>query len=54
MEVMLIKKEKTYEIYTDASFDDITKLGTYAIVIMEKKKVVKAFGKNVKLKLQVL
>lgn len=29
-----MEEEKSYEIYTDASFDDETKLGTYAIVII--------------------
>ncbi len=46
-----MEKEKTYEVYTDASFDDVTKLGTYAIVVMEKKKVIKAFGKKCKRKM---
>lgn len=47
---MLMEKEKTYEIYTDASFDDTIKLEIYAIVVMEEKKVIKVFGKKCKIK----
>ena len=50
MEVMLMESEKIYEIYTDASFDDEIKLGTYAIVVMENKKIIKAFAKKCKIK----
>ena len=45
-----MEKEKIYEIYTDASFDDETKLGTYAIVVMENKKIIKTFAKKCKIK----
>lgn len=38
-------EEKTYEIYTDASFDNKTKLGTYSVTITQENKVIKAFGK---------
>lgn len=31
--------QKAYEIFTDASYDDVTKVGTYAIVIMQENKV---------------
>ena len=36
-----MENEKIYTIYTDASFDEETKLGTYAIVIMQENKIVK-------------
>ena len=41
-----MEQEKAYEIFTDASFDDETKLGTYAIVIIQEKKVIKSIAKN--------
>lgn len=34
-----MKKEKPYEIFTDASFDSKTKIATYAIVIIQEKKI---------------
>ena len=34
-----MEEEKAYEIFTDASFDDVTKVGTYAIVIMQENKM---------------
>lgn len=43
---------KVFKIYTDASFDNKTKIGTYAIVITQEKKIVKAFGKKCKIKLE--
>ncbi len=33
-----METQKTYEIFTDASFDDVAKVGTYAIVIMQDNK----------------
>lgn len=33
-----MEAKKIYEIFTDASFDDVAKVGTYAIVIMQDKK----------------
>ena len=33
-----METQKTYEIFTDASFDAIAKVGTYAIVIMQDNK----------------
>lgn len=44
--------KQLYEIYTDASFDNKTKIGTYSIVITKDKKVVKAFGKECKVTLE--
>lgn len=43
---------KTYEIYTDASFDKETKSGTYAVVIVQEKKVIKVISKRCKIKLE--
>lgn len=34
-----MKEEKPYEIFTDASFDSKTKIATYAIVIIQEKKI---------------
>ena len=39
-------EEKAYEIYTDASFDHQTKIGTYAIVVMQGGKVIKTMAKQ--------
>ena len=44
-------KENTYVIYTDASFDDNTKEGTYSIVIMQENKVLKKIRKKNKIQL---
>lgn len=44
-------ENQLYEIYTDASFDDETKIGTYSIVITKDKKIIKAFGKECKVNL---
>lgn len=41
-----MEKEKTYIIYTDASFDTVTKLGTYAIVIMQENTVIRVISKK--------
>lgn len=39
-------EEKAYEIYTDASFDNETKIGTYAIVVMQGGKVIKIIARQ--------
>lgn len=41
-----MEEQKTYEIFTDASFDDVTKVGTYAIVIMQEKEILKIIAKK--------
>lgn len=41
-----MKKESTYVIYTDASFDDFTKIGTYAIIITQENKILKHTAKR--------
>lgn len=41
-----MEREKTYIIYTDASFDTVAKLGTYAIVIMQENTVIKVISKK--------
>lgn len=47
-----MEEEKTYEIYTDAIFDDETKLGTYAIVIIQGNNIVKVIAKKCKIRLE--
>lgn len=47
-----MEEEKAYEIYTDASFDDENKLGTYAIVILQENKIVKVITKRCRIKLE--
>ena len=41
---IVMEVQKAYEIFTDASFDDVAKVGTYAIVIMQEKKILKMKG----------
>ena len=43
-----METQKTYEIFTDASFDDVAKVGTYAIVIMQENKIVRIIAKKCK------
>lgn len=47
-----MEQEKAYEIFTDASFDDETKIGTYAIVIIQEKKVIKSISKKCNIQLE--
>lgn len=47
-----MEQEKTYEVFTDASFDDETKIGTYAIVIIQEKKVIKFVVKKCNIQLE--
>lgn len=47
-----MEAQKAYEIFTDASFDDITKVGTYAIVIMQEKKILKIIAKKCNIQLE--
>lgn len=47
-----MEEQKTYEIFTDASFDNITKIGTYAIVIMQDKKIIKIISKKCNMQLE--
>ncbi len=44
--MIIVEVQKTYEIFTDASFDDVAKVGTYAIVIMQGKKILKIIAKK--------
>ena len=44
--VIITEIQKTYEIFTDASFDDVAKVGTYAIVIMQENKIVRIIAKK--------
>lgn len=50
--VIIMEKQKTYEIFTDASYDNVTKLGTYAIVIMQENKIVKIIAKKCNVQLE--
>lgn len=47
-----MEQEKIYEIFTDASFDDKSKVGTYAIVIIQEKKVIKSIAKKCNVQLE--
>lgn len=47
-----METQKTYEIFTDASFDDVAKVGTYAIVIMQEKKILKIIAKKCNIQLE--
>lgn len=47
-----MEQEKAYEIFTDESFDDETKIGTYAIVIIQEKKVIKSIAKKCNIQLE--
>lgn len=47
-----MEQERAYEIYTDASFDNETKIGTYAIVIIQEKKVIKSIAKKCNIQLE--
>lgn len=47
-----MEKESTYVIYTDASFDDFNKIGTYAIIVMQKKKVLKRTAKQCRIQMK--
>ena len=49
---MIMEQEKAYEIFTDASFDDETKIGTYAIIIVQEKKVIKSIAKKCNIQLE--
>ncbi len=43
--------ENTYDIFTDASFDDKLQLATYSVVVIMNSKRIQAFGKECKIKL---
>ena len=47
-----MEAQKIYEIFTDASFDDVAKVGTYAIVIMQDKKILKTIAKKCNVQLE--
>ena len=49
-----MEAQKIYEIFTDASFDDVAKVGTYAIVIMQDKKILKIIAKKCNVQLEFL
>lgn len=47
-----MEQEKAYEIFTDASFDDEKRIGTYAIVIVQEKKVIKSIARKCNIQLE--
>lgn len=47
-----MEKEVTYVIYTDASFDDFTKIGTYAVIIMQENKILKRTAKRCRIQMK--
>lgn len=47
-----MQMEDNYNIYTDASFDDALKLGTYAIIVMQENKIVKSISKKCRIKVE--
>lgn len=46
-----MEKESAYTIYTDASFDDFTKIGTYSIIIMKDNVIIKRIAKRCRIQL---
>lgn len=49
---MKLKTIENYEIYTDASFEDVSKLATYSVVITSEGKILEVFSKRCKLDAQ--
>lgn len=49
---MKLKTVDNFEIYTDASFDDNSKLATYAVVVTKEEKILEVFSKRCKLDVQ--
>lgn len=47
-----MEKESTYVIYTDASFDNSMKIGTYAIIIMQENKIIRRTVKRCRIQLK--
>lgn len=47
-----MKKQKRYNIYTDASFDDKSSVATYSIIIMSENKVLKSYSKKSKIEIK--
>ncbi|HBC85090.1 MAG TPA: hypothetical protein DCZ30_06845 [Clostridiales bacterium] len=48
----ILEKESTYIIYTDASFDDFTKVGTYAVIVMQGNSVLKRTAKRCRIQMK--
>ena len=44
--------EEKYEIYTDASFEDNAKIGTYSVVVKKEDKIVKTVSRICRIKLK--
>lgn len=49
---MKLKTVEDYEIYTDASFEDRSKLATYSVVVTKAGKILEVFSKRCKLEAQ--
>ena len=49
---MKLKTVDNFEIYTDASFDDNSKLATYAVIVTKEEKILEVFSKRCKLDVQ--
>ena len=47
-----LEQESTYVLYTDASFDDFSKIGTYAIIVMQENKVLKQIAKKCRIQMK--
>lgn len=47
-----MESQKAYEIFTDASFDYVTRVGAYAIVIMQENKILKIIAKRCNIQLE--
>lgn len=47
-----MKKQKRYNIYTDASFDDKSSVATYSIIIMSENKILKSYSKKSRIEIK--
>ena len=47
-----MKKQKKYNIYTDASFDDKSSVATYSIIIMSENKILKSYSKKSRIEIK--
>lgn len=47
-----MKKQKRYNIYTDASFDDKSSVATYSIIIMSGNKILKSYSKKSRIEIK--
>lgn len=47
-----MKKQKKYNIYTDASFDHKNNIATYAIIVMSENKILKSYSKKSRIEIK--